>query len=244
MTPTGPRSAGATRAGPDGPNEDALHLDDERCLYGVADGVGQHRGAGVASALVLASVADALAVAPTDSGEDTLRRWLGRAAGHAARVVHARGRAQPDLSAMGTTLTALQLVADAWWIVHVGDTRAYVLRDGQLQQLTRDHSVGWEQFEAGAITKEQLRTHPNQNLLTRSVLARRDGVVPDVRTGDVHAGDRFLLCSDGLLKVLDEGRIAETLGQGDDPAAIAQALVERAARLGLVDDTTVVVMMI
>jgi serine/threonine protein phosphatase PrpC len=145
---------------------------------------------------------------------------------------------------MASTLTALQLVADGWWIVHVGDTRAYVLRDGQLEQLTRDHSVGWEQFEAGAITKEQLRTHPNQNLLTRTVIARRDGVVPDVRAGDVRAGDRFLLCSDGLLKVLDEGRIAETLGQGEDPAAIAQALVERADRLGLIDDTTAVVVLV
>lgn len=237
------RSGGATRAGPDGPNEDALLLDDERRLFGVADGVGQYRGAEVASALVLEGCREALATRPHGREEETLRRWLGRAAGHAARLVHARGRTQPELGSMASTLTALQLVDEAWWLVHVGDTRAYVLRGGALEQLTRDHSVGWEQYEAGAITKEQLRTHPNQNLLTRTVIARRDGVVPDVRTGDLQADDRFLLCSDGLVKVLDEGRIAETLAQGDDPGAIAQALVDRADRLGLVDDTTVVVVL-
>ncbi|MBX3466590.1 MAG: serine/threonine-protein phosphatase [Planctomycetes bacterium] len=237
-----PRSGGTTRAGPDGPNEDALLRDDERRFYAVADGVGQYRGAAIASALAVEACHEALAGGrPVD---DALRPWLGRAAGRAARALHARGRAEPALGSMATTLTALQLVDEAWWIVHVGDTRAYLLRDGRLEQLTRDHSVAWEQLEAGGITKDQLRTHPNQNLLTRTLIARREDVVPDVTTGDLRPGDRLLLCSDGVLKVLDEGRVAESLSQGDDPQAIAEALVERADRLGLTDDATAVVVLV
>ncbi len=238
-----PRSGGSTRAGPDGPNEDAFGRDDERRAFVVADGVGQYRGAGVASALAVDACLDALAAGPPAHG-DAIRTWLGRAAGHAARVIHARGRAEPAYGSMATTLTGLQLLDDAWWIVHVGDTRVYRLRDGRLEQLTRDHSLAWEQFEAGAITKDQLRTHPNQNLLTRTVIARRDAVVPEVFTGDLRAGDRLLLCSDGLLKALDEGRVAETLGEGDDPQALADALVQRAERVGLTDDTTAVVVIV
>lgn len=238
-----PRSGGATRAGPDGPNEDAFGRDDERRTFVVADGVGQYRGAAVASKLAVDACLDALAAGPPTT-PDAIRPWLGRAAGHAARVIHARGRAEPAHGSMATTLTALQLLDAAWWVVHVGDTRAYRLRDGVLEQLTRDHSLAWEQLEAGAITKEQLRTHPNQNLLTRTVIARRDAVVPEVFTGDLRPGDRLLLCSDGLVKVLDEGRMAGTLAEGDDPQAIAEALVERAARVGLSDDTTVVVVLV
>lgn len=238
-----PRSGGATRAGPGGPNEDALGRDDARRVYAVADGVGQYRGAAVASALAIEACAEALA-AGRPAERDAIRTWLGRAAVHAARVVHARGRAEPALGSMATTLTTALLQDEAWWIVHVGDTRAYLLRDGRLEQLTRDHSLAWEQFEAGAITKDQLRTHPDQNLLTCTLVARRASVVPEVFTGALRRGDRLLLCSDGLLKALDEGRVAETLRQGDDPQTIADALVERADRLGLVDDTTALVVLV
>lgn len=238
-----PRSGGATRAGPDGPNEDAQGRDDERRTFVVADGVGQYRGAALASALAVDAVLDALAAGPPGEPE-AIRSWLGRAVAHAARVIHARGRAEPAHGSMATTVTALQLLEGAWWVVHVGDTRAYLLRDGRLEQLTRDHSLAWEQYEAGAITKEQLRTHPNQNLLTRTLIARRDAVVPEVFTGDLRPGDRLLLCTDGLIKVLDEGRISETLAEGDDPQMIAEALVERAARIGLTDDTTAVVVLV
>ncbi len=236
-----PRSGGATRAGPDGPNEDAYGRDDERRAFVVADGVGQYRGAAVASRLAVDACLDALAAGPPAGRPDAVRPWLGRAASHAARVVHARGRAEPALGSMATTLTGLQLLDGAWWIVHVGDTRTYLLRDGRLEQLTRDHSLAWEQLEAGAITKDQLRTHPNQNLLTRTLIARRDAVVPDVLTGDLRPGDRLLLCTDGLVKALEEPAAAETLGQGDDPQATADALIARAERVGLSDDTTVVV---
>ncbi|MCO5167408.1 MAG: protein phosphatase 2C domain-containing protein [Planctomycetes bacterium] len=237
-----PRSGGTTRAGPDGPNEDALLVDDERRFYAVSDGVGQYRGAAVASALVVEACRDALAGGPPPDGD--LRGWLGRAASRAARALHARGRAEPALGSMAATLTALQLVDGAWWIVHVGDTRAYLLRDGRLEQLTRDHSVAWEQYEAGGITRDQLRTHPNQNLLTRTLIARREFVVPDVVTGDLRPGDRLLLCSDGVIKVLDEGRVAETLAAGDDPQAVAEAVVARADRLGLTDDATALMVLI
>ncbi len=237
-----PRASGTTRVGPDGPNEDALAVDDECRLYAVADGVGRYRGAAVASALAIDAVREALAGGPPAAGgAEAVRGWLGRAAGRAARVLHARGRADTTLASMATTLTVLQLVGESWWTLHVGDTRAYLLRDGRLEQLTRDHSLAWEQLEAGAITKEQLRTHPNQNLLMRSLLAQRDSVVPELRTGDARPGDRFLLCSDGLGKALAEEQVAALLAGGDDPEQVARALVERAAEAGLKDDTTVVV---
>jgi protein phosphatase len=245
MSPLPARSGGASRAGPDGPDEDAFAHDDASRLYVVADGLGSYRGAAVASGLAVEAAREALAGAPPPVDDPgALRAWLGRAATHAARALHARGRAERALGSMATTLTCVRLVEDTWWALHVGDTRAYLLRDGALTQLTRDHSIAWEQLEAGAITKAQLRTHPNQGLLTRTLIARRDFVVPDVTSGALRAGDRLLLCSDGLVKVLDEGRIAETLAGGDDPAALAAGLVDRADRLVLVDDATAVVVLV
>jgi PPM family protein phosphatase len=235
----GTRSGGCSRAGDRGPNEDALAYDDARRLFAVADGVGQYRGAAVASALVIDSARAALASDPPSLQD--VRAWLGRAAGRAARDLHARGKAEPTLGSMAAALTLVVLVDDAWWALHVGDARAYLLRGGQLAQLTRDHSIAWEQLEAGAITKAQLRDHPNQKLLTRTLIARRDVVVPDIVTRPAQAGDRLLLCTDGVSKVLDDDALQAALAAGDDPAAIAADVVARVAAVGLKDDTTVVV---
>lgn len=233
------RSAGCTRAGSSAPNEDAYAHDDERRLFAVADGVGTYRGAALASALVVEECLAALAGEPPAD----VRAWLAGAARRAAEALHARGAAPRELRSMSAALTLAAWIGDAWWLLHVGDTRAYLLRDGALAQLTRDHSVAWEQLEAGAITKAQLRTHPNQRLLTRSFTASRGFVVPAIESLAARPGDRLLLCSDGVSKVLEDERLARLLAGAGAPAELATAVVEAAAREGLVDDTTAVVIL-
>jgi protein phosphatase len=127
---------------------------------------------------------------------------------------------------MAATLTLLSILEGEFHIAHVGDSRAYLFREGRLQQITHDHSVAFEQYWVGAITKEDIRNHPNQNLLTRT-LGGGDLVTPDFWEGRLEPGDRFLLCSDGLTKELSDSEISLILVQRSTPDLTCQKLLER-----------------
>jgi len=220
------RSGAASRAGgpPGRPSEDAQRADDAAGRWLVSDGLGRHRGGAVASRLAVEAAVRLLGDPLPEAAAD-VRRALGRLPSRAAAALVARTRAEPALEAMRAGLTLLALTPAGPFVVHVGDARLYRLRAGALEQLTADHSIAWEQYAAGAITKDQLRHHPNQRLLTRSVGARSTLAVGDVAPVDLRPGDRLLLCTDGVTKALADAELAAALEAAEDPDAAARALV-------------------
>ncbi len=221
-------------------NEDAFFADDARRLYVVSDGVGRYAGAATASRLVVETVVDHLrAAAPTE--DEARRRWLLGAARKAAAALVAAAKEERELKSMSATLTLLQEIDGEAHLLHVGDSRAYRWRDGRLEQLTRDHSVAFEQYEIGAITKDALRTHPNQKLLTRTLRASSTLVIPELDVTPILPEDMYVLCTDGLTKELTDDQLAATLASTPDPARLARALVDEANEAGGGDNVTVVV---
>jgi protein phosphatase len=221
-------------------NEDAALIGD--VVFAVADGMGGHAAGDVAS-----SVAVEAFESSTSSGiesEDDIVEAV-RAANHA---VIERADVEPDLAGMGTTLTALALVpgpddgsgSGELIIANVGDSRAYLFRDGDLTQLTRDHSLVEDLVQEGRLSPEDARTHPQRNILTR-VLGNDPDVEPDVFRADPVRGDRYLLCSDGLSNEVDDERAAAVLRRLSDPDDAARELVRLANENGGRDNITVVV---
>jgi PPM family protein phosphatase len=212
-------------------NEDGMLVNDDLGLLAVADGMGGHRGGEVASATALeslrASVASGMAI---------------REAIQAANdAVLERAADDPALSGMGTTLTAGTLAAgDTLILGHVGDSRAYLLRDGELRQLTEDHSLVEEMVRDGRLTREQAEHHPQRSVITRA-LGVEAGVDVDVDPIDLQAGDRLLLCSDGLTTMVPADLIADVLTSEPDPGVAAGRLIQAANAAGGDDNITAVV---
>jgi protein phosphatase len=226
----GPRYAAATDVGlVRSNNEDAFLTAPP--LFAVADGMGGHRAGEVASA-------GAIRTLQKEAGHDT--DSLVAAVQSANRVVHAEAAANPDLSGMGTTITAMMTTHDSAQIVHVGDSRAYLLREGRLRRLTQDHTVVDRLAREGKIPAEEVDRHPQ-----RSVLERALGVGPevdvDVQLLDVRPGDRLLLCTDGLTSMLDDDEIREILLTELDPETAAQALIDAALAAGGKDNVTALI---
>jgi PPM family protein phosphatase len=217
-------------------NQDQLLAEGD--LVAVADGMGGHRGGEVASRLAVDALRARFAEDPTADG-------LVAAVEAANLAVFTEGQARPELQGMGTTIAAVALVADgSLAVVNVGDSRAYLLQDGQhgeLRQLTADHSFVAELVRLGQISEDEARTHPRRNVLTQ-VLGVEPTIVPYVARTEPARGDRLLLCSDGLFNELDEPDIAAILGAVADPAEAAARLVEEAKRHGGADNITALVL--
>ncbi|MFM7719014.1 MAG: Stp1/IreP family PP2C-type Ser/Thr phosphatase [Actinomycetota bacterium] len=212
-------------------NEDAFLV--REGLFVVADGMGGHLGGEVASSLAL-EVVERM----SERGEGT----LAERALEANRAVHERSLLDRTVAGMGTTLTALEVDGARARIAHVGDSRAYRLRDGNLEPLTEDHTLVRDLVRSGEIAPEEERTHPHRNVLRRVLGTERD-VEVDEGEVDLRAGDRYLLCSDGLTGMLEDGRIAEVLVEtAGDPQGAAARLVELANEAGGTDNVTVVVL--
>jgi protein phosphatase len=212
-------------------NEDGYLIDDELGLVAVADGMGGHRGGGVASAVALAALRDAF----------TRDADLGDAVRAANLAVFERSHSDEAVRGMGTTLTTVVLgESDVARIGHVGDSRAYLWRDGELRRLTTDHSLVEELVRAGELTQEEADRDPRRSMITRAL-----GLDPDVEVDqlalDLQSGDRLLLCSDGLTSMITEIDIADLLAAAGDPTAVAQRLVDAANAAGGADNTTVLV---
>jgi len=224
--------AGATDVGRvrDG-NEDGYLIDEPIGLVAIADGMGGHRAGEVASATALEALRAAV-----HSG-----RPIGEAVAAANDAVFFKSLTDKELAGMGTTLTAATLAADDTFLVgHVGDSRAYLLRDGAFQQLTIDHSRVQEMVEDGQLTAEEAAVHPMRNIVTRAI-GVDSRVQVDVYSVDLHPGDRVLFCSDGLTDMLPDDAVAAELGREADPARVATQLVDAANRAGGVDNITVVI---
>lgn len=216
-------------------NEDNL-LVSER-LFAVADGMGGHSAGEVASQVAIDAFRAAFNGDPTIDGlVDAVRR--------ANDAVLAKADDDPELSGMGTTLTAVALVpgndGDELVVVNVGDSRTYLLRQGELNQLTEDDSLVGQLVRDGRIDRREARLHPQRNIVTKALGLDRRLEVDPLQLIPVE-GERLLLCSDGLSDEVDEDEIATILRQNTDPQNAARALVEIANERGGRDNVTVVV---
>jgi PPM family protein phosphatase len=214
-----------------GNNEDAFLVDDERALFAVADGMGGHRGGEVASHTAIEALR--AAVANGTPLHDAITR--------ANLAVLARAAGDDELTGMGTTLTAIIAVGGRQLLIgHVGDSRAYLLHNGELRRATDDHSLVEELVREGRLTPEQAEAHPQRAIVTRA-LGVDDDVDVDLYTLDVDAGDRVVLCSDGLTTMVRERDIERLARSEPDPQSLADAFVRAANDAGGDDNVTVVV---
>ena len=211
----------------------------DRGIFVVADGMGGHAAGEVASEMAVSFVARELDSLRGLSDKQVAERMQGaiRAANGA---IFQRTLTEHDKRGMGTTVTALALFESRFLIGQVGDSRAYLLRDNKLNQLTKDHSYVQEQVDAGYLTPEQARTHPYSNVITRCVGANSD-VVPDMYGGTVRPKDLFLLASDGLTGMLEDYQLAELLSPERMPQDEVDSLIAEANRHGGLDNITAII---
>jgi len=211
-------------------NEDSILVDPP--LYVVADGMGGHRGGQVASQVALETMEEL-----GTEGRDSLAEHVRRA----NRAVWDRSVEDEQLAGMGTTLTAARVEGGSALIAHVGDSRAYLLRNGTLRQLTTDHTLVARMVKSGEISEAEADVHPHKNVLTRA-LGTDEQVEVDEDSIALVDGDRLLLCSDGLTGMVTEDQIQAILENSEQPQQAADRLVKAANRAGGIDNISVVVL--
>lgn len=220
-------------------NEDNAFAGDG--LFVVADGMGGHQAGEVASEMAVNRLNERLSADSVSTLAD-----LVNAIGAANQEIYEASVRHADQAGMGTTVTAIAVVEDphdgeVLAVANVGDSRGYMVRHGRLRQITHDHSFVQELVAEGAISSDEARTHPRRNIVTRA-LGIESSVRVDAWTMPIVRGDRFVLCSDGLVDEVPDERIIELLNEHpDDPSAAAQALVDAANEAGGRDNITVVV---
>jgi protein phosphatase len=212
-------------------NEDSFFAGSQ--LFAVADGMGGAQAGEVASRIAAESFEPAI------RGDESGEAYLRSIAETANRRIHSIAQRDSTRSGMGTTLTAALVEDDEVSIAHVGDSRAYVYRDGNLRLLTSDHSLVEELRRQGRLTDEQAEDHPQRSIITRA-LGPEDAVEVDTMTFSARPGDVFLLCSDGLTTMIKDDRIAEILATADDLDAAVDQLVREANEAGGRDNITAV----
>lgn len=229
---------GVVRSG----NEDSYMMLPDRGVFIVADGMGGHAAGEVASDMAVRIIARELG---------SLRGLDDEAAGERMRhaiieanaAIFDRTLTEQDKRGMGTTTTALILLPQRFLLGQVGDSRAYMLRDGRMLQLTKDHSYVQEQVDLGLLTEEQARVHPYSNVITRCIGANAE-VVPDLYFGHLRAGDIVLLASDGLTGMLEDEQLAVILKGDGGPQHWVDRLINEANRRGGLDNITALVIRI
>ena len=228
-------------------NEDNLLINDDLNLFVVADGMGGHAGGEFASQIAVSTIEDFIINStentdPKGSGEKNsspMTERLRQAIKIAGDQIFSKASNQPELRGMGTTTVAMILQEDKVHIAYVGDSRVYLVRENNVEQLTEDHSLVNEQVKAGLISEEDAKNHQLKNIITRSV-GYQEEVEIDTVIRDVKAGDRFLLCSDGLSNFLESTEIAKSLSTQELQDA-AQDLVDIAIERGGDDNITLIV---
>lgn len=237
MQVTGATDIGLVRSS----NQDALRygsLGSEACYAVVCDGMGGANGGNVASSIAVELIADRLTqYDPQEATPHTAEHLFASAMQAANLSIYERALDSPDLSGMGTTVVAVLLHGDTACISHTGDSRAYLLRDGALTPVTRDHSVVQEMIEQGRLTEEQARSHPRKHFITRAlgVSAQESGEYDELT---LRPGDRLLLCTDGLTNMLDNDKIRE-LTDGCPSIEAVPRLIRAALDAGGRDNVTV-----
>jgi protein phosphatase len=214
-------------------NEDSVHAGQR--LLAVADGMGGMPAGDVASEIMMR------ALVGLDEGPEAAEPLaaLHTAVEDGNRQIGEAAQADPAREGMGTTVTALLLSGEQFGLLHVGDSRAYLLRDGALSQLTKDDTFVQSLVDRGMLTPEEARSHPRRSLVTQAVQGHR--LEPAYSTLDLLVGDRFLLCSDGLSDIITDETIAEFLVTHADRQQCAEQLVKLALQAGAPDNVTVII---
>lgn len=218
-------------------NEDSYLINDELNLFIVADGMGGHAGGEYASRIAITTIEEMFAGNKAEklSGEEIIKNAIE----NAGLKIVAKAEEDRSLKGMGTTVVCLHIDSKKAILGHVGDSRAYLFRDGALEQLTEDHSLVNEQVKSGLITAEEAKTHQFKNIITRSV-----GVTPevevDVITRKLKAGDAYLMCSDGLSNLVDIREMEKELRERE-PVLAAKQMVDLANKRGGDDNITLLV---
>lgn len=215
--------------------EDEATLAMRGMTFVVCDGMGGHAAGQIASELAAKTFLDVYYNHPGDNTPSALLSGVKAA----NRYVLDVARAVPSRRGMGTTLSALTFLQDTAWVAHVGDSRIYRLREGELAQITQDHTWVDEAIRLGQISPEEAETHQYRHVLTRAI-GTEDNVPPDIFSFDLRPGDIFLLCSDGLINHVHDQAIAETLGE-NGPSAAAWKFVGAALVGGGSDNCTVMI---
>ncbi len=223
-------------------NEDNYLMLAERGIFIVADGMGGHAAGEVASEMAVRITSHQIGSIRGLTDEEASERV--RAAIRSANdAIFERTLSEHDKRGMGTTATVLVLMPQRYLIGQVGDSRAYLLRHAELQQLTKDHSYVQEQVDAGLLTPDQARVHPYSNVITRCVGASMD-VVPDIYFGSLEAGDVILLASDGLTGMLEDEQLNRILTGDGGPQHWVDRMITEANRRGGLDNITAIVIRI
>ena len=223
-------NVGLVRAG----NEDSAIISQN--LIAVADGMGGHAGGEIASALAIKGISRLQDVA--NSSAEISEKFLKEV----TQINSAIERAvieNPDLTGMGTTLTALITTEEKIALLHIGDTRCYRIRKNKITQLSTDHTLIQELLDQRAITENEIKTHPQRSLLTQALMGR-DDLQPEIVVNDAKLGDRFLLCSDGLTGEISEGELLAALTIDDREVAL-ETLMKSVLAAGAPDNVTIIV---
>lgn len=226
------------------------NYEDRAYVMAVADGIGGAAAGEVASSMALRAVVHlvlnaakwALKFDDSSQREAEIQEAMDRAAEYMRRVdqtLTQTGENHPELRGMGTTMTASYSVGDDLFIIHIGDSRAYLYRKGVLQQLTNDHTVAQALASAGAITKEEASTHYLRHVLTRAIGTQKGRIEAEITQYRLADGDRLLLCSDGLSDMVSDDQIAAVLARNETSMAACRELVDLALANGGKDNVTV-----
>lgn len=231
---------GMIRAG----NEDSFHskVDDSGGIFIVADGMGGHAAGEVASEMAVEILRDQLSTLRDLHDRNAADKVMNALRG-ANLAIYNRTVTETDKQGMGTTASVLIVSGRRYLIGQVGDSRIYLLRDGALRQLTKDHSYVQEQVDAGFLTPEQARYHPYSNVITRCVGAS-DDVEPDTYAGETRDGDLFLVASDGLTGMVDDRRLQQLLSARAEPQRIVDSLIAEANGRGGLDNITAIIVLV
>lgn len=231
-------------------NEDSFIVNEDEGLFVVADGMGGHAAGEVASRMAVESIEEFVRLTGSDREitwpfeiDETLPLDANRlkiAIRLANRKVIKLPEERHEYQGMATTVVAALFSEPTAFIAHVGDSRAYRLRDGELVQLTNDHSWVNEQVVSGVITSSQARTHPLRNVVTRAVGSRWDLQV-DILREPIEEGDVYVLCSDGLSSMIEDRQIADALASAPDAQTACATLIDQANEAGGEDNITVIV---
>nr|WP_294850680.1 protein phosphatase 2C domain-containing protein [uncultured Sphingomonas sp.] len=216
-------------------NQDSVLSVPSRALWAVADGMGGHEAGEVASALVIDALNNML-------DGDTLDRTIEiarRAIGESNRVLTRMAEQEPGSRSIGTTIVGLVIGSDAYRCFWAGDSRAYLLRNGNMMRISRDHSLVQDMVDAGMLTPREAERHQNSNIITRAVGVAKD-IHLDVVGGDALPGDRFLLASDGLTRVVSDAEIAAEMSDGP-PDRAADRLIDLVLARGAPDNVSLII---
>ena len=209
-------------------------------LYILADGIGGYKGGEIASKLATDSVKKYINSNFNENlvEKEEILKLIGSAVEYANMVVYEKSKEIPELEGMGTTLEACLIYNNKAYIGHVGDSRIYRIRNGVIRKLTKDHSYVQQLVEDKKITREEAKTHPKKNMLTKA-LGCTPYVEPDLRARNFEKGDIFIMCSDGLTNMTDDNMICELIIQ--DITTAADKLIELANESGGYDNITVII---